>query len=93
MPGISVEERKIIAIKDTAGTPIKPGDDLLIRKGGEDILCMFKALDGGYFITETTDGKHENKYRVASIETCVVVESISFRNKDQKLIRENKEDK
>lgn len=93
MPGISVEERKIIAIKDTAGNPIHPGDDLLIRKGGEDILCMFKALDGGYFVTETTDGKHENKYRVASIETCVVVESISFRNKDQELIRENKEDK
>lgn len=76
MPGLNIEERKIVDIKDTSGHIIRSGDRLLIRKGGEDIFCRFKALEGGYFVTETADGENENKYRVASIEHCEIVSEI-----------------
>nr|WP_325300222.1 hypothetical protein [uncultured Dysosmobacter sp.] len=79
MPGLNIEEKKVVTIRDSLDNEIKPGTTILIRKQGEDILCSFKALEGGYFKTETMDGAHQNKYRVASIESCKTVEAFTIK--------------
>ena len=79
MPGLSIAEKMVVTIRDSFDNEIIPGAMILIRKQGEDILCNFKALEGGYFKTETIDGVRENKYRVASIESCKTVEDITFK--------------
>lgn len=91
MPGLNIEERKIVEIKGTSGHIIRPGDILLIRKGGEDIFCRFHILNGGYFVTETVDGKHKNKYRVASIERCEILSEIISKY-GAEAAKENKEE-
>lgn len=84
MPGIDISEIKTIAVKDSNGWTIKPGDKLLIRTSrGEDIVCVFSGVSGGYFTTTTLDGETENKYRVASIERCQIMDTIILR-KDRK---------
>lgn len=80
MPGIDISEIKTIAVKDSDGSEIKKGDKLLIRTGrGEDIVCIFDRVAGGYFTTTTLDGSTENKYRVASIERCQILKEITLR--------------
>lgn len=91
MPGISIEEKKIVEIKDSCGNVLHPGDPMMIRKGDEDIFCTFIALEGGYFKTKTADGAHENKYRVASIERCEVVENIIYKKESKKEVLDHGE--
>lgn len=46
---------------------------------GEDIVCRFKEVAGGYFVTTTLDGEIENKYRIGSILKCQILYGITYR--------------
>lgn len=68
--GIKITETKVIEVLDSDGQMLKKGYPIMLRIKNQDIVCRFKAIENGYFVTETLDGKHENKYRQGSIETC-----------------------
>lgn len=67
---IEITETKVVEVKDSNGQPISKGDPILVRIKNQDIVCRFKAIANGYFVTETLDGAHENKYRQGSIQHC-----------------------
>ena len=73
---IKVTETKVVEVLDSNGYAIKAGEMIMLRIKGEDIVCRFKEIGNGYFVTETMDGKHENKYRQGSIEKCVHIAGI-----------------
>ena len=73
---ITIEETRIIEVKDSKGQPFQKGDPIMLRIKNEDIVCRFKAIANGYFVTETLDGAHENKYRQGSIDNCVRISGI-----------------
>lgn len=85
MPGISIKEETIKTITDSDGYTIKPGTPLQIRTNrGEDLLCRFVAIEGGYFVTSTMDGAIQNKYRVASIESSKSIKEITYKETEVK---------
>jgi len=71
---ISIIENKVVVIKDCNGREVTSGNTIILRikkdRKKEDVVCRFKALEGGYFVTQTLDGEHENKYRKGSIDNC-----------------------
>ena len=80
MAGINISEVKTVAVKDSDDLEIRPGDQIMIRNNrGEDIVCRFKEVAGGYFVTTTLDGEIENKYRIGSILKCQIIYGITYR--------------
>ena len=73
---IKVTETKVIEVLDSNGKVLHKGYPIILRIKGEDIVCRFQEIANGYFVTETLDGKHENKYRQASIDGCVHISEI-----------------
>ncbi len=84
MAGISIETNTTVSVNSSLGTPINPGDKIIIRAGSEDIICKFVEVSKGYFKTTTLDGQQENKYRLSTITESSVVESISVESKESK---------
>lgn len=80
MAGVNISEIKTVAVKDSDGLDIEPGDQIMIRNNrGEDVVCAFKGVSGGYFVTTTMDGENVNKYRIGSIQRCQVLYGITYR--------------
>lgn len=51
--GISVHEVTQVRVSDSEGNAMNQGDTIVLRIDTEDILCVFKGIESGYFITET----------------------------------------
>lgn len=80
---IQITETKIIDVLDSDGHVIRNGQPIMLRIKNEDIVCRFKEVKNGYFVTETLDGEHENKYRQGSIEKCKRISGIiAYENKE-----------
>lgn len=62
---------------------MNPGDTIILRIDTEDILCVFKGIESGYFITETREDNIRNRYRVKSIKKSKVVKSASVDAADE----------
>lgn len=75
--GISVHEVTQVRVSDSEGNAMNPGDTIILRIDTEDILCVFKGIESGYFITETRDDGIRNRYSVKSIKKSKVVKSAS----------------
>lgn len=76
--GISVHEVTQVRVSDSEGNAMNQGDTIVLRIDTEDILCVFKGIESGYFITETCEDGIRNRYRVKSIEV-----SDAFYNRHQ----------
>ena len=50
--GISVHEVTQVRVSDSEGNAMNQGDTIVLRIDTEDILCVFKGIESGYFITE-----------------------------------------
>ena len=74
--GIKVTETKVVEVRDSNDQVLQAGYPIMLRIKGEDIVCRFKEIGNGYFVTETLDGEHENKYRQGSIESCKRISGI-----------------
>lgn len=48
-----------------------------------EILCVFKGIESGYFITETCEDGIRNRYRVKSIKKSKVVKNASVDAADE----------
>lgn len=59
------------------------GDTIVLRIDTEDILCVFKGIESGYFITETCEDGIRNRYRVKSIKKSKVVKNASVDAADE----------
>lgn len=70
MSSITMTEIKRLEVRDSDNNLIGRGCPIVLRIKDQDIVCRFIAIDKGYFVTETLDGEHENKYRLGSIEHC-----------------------
>lgn len=81
--GISVHEVTQVRVSDSEGNAMNPGGTIILRIDTEDILCVFKGIESGYFITETRDDGIRNRYRVKSIKKSKVVKSASVDAADE----------
>ena len=75
--GIKVTETKVVEVTDSDGKVLRKGYPIMLRIKGQDIVCRFVGMSNGYFVTETLDGKHENKYRLGSIESCQRISGVT----------------
>lgn len=57
--GISVHEVTQVRVSDSEGNAMNQGDTIVLRIDTEDILCVFKGIESGYFITETCRGRNQ----------------------------------
>lgn len=73
---LNITKTEVINITDDNGQPITKGIPIMLRIKNEDVVCRFVGIKSGYFVTETLDGAHENKYRTGSIEGCVRISGI-----------------
>lgn len=73
---LNITKTEVINITDDNGQPITKGIPIMLRIKNEDVVCRFVGIKSGYFVTETLDGAHENKYRTGSIENCVRISGI-----------------
>lgn len=73
---LNITKMSVIDITDDNGQKIIKGSPIMLRIQNEDIVCRFVGIRSGYFVTETLDGAHENKYRTGSIENCVKISGI-----------------
>ena len=73
---LNITKTEVINITDDNGQEITKGTPIMLRIKNEDIVCRFVGIKSGYFVTETLDGAHENKYRTGSIESCVRISGI-----------------
>ena len=87
MAGINVKQQVIQEFSDSYGNEIHEGDLLLlcIKKAEktENVLCVFKGIESGYFITETCEDGIRNRYRVKSIKKSKVVKNASVDAADE----------
>lgn len=83
MAGLTVNEVTRIEVSDSEGNAMNPGDTIILRIDTEDILCVFKGIESGYFITETCEDNIRNRYRVKSIKKSKVVKSASVDAADE----------
>lgn len=82
--GISVHEVTQVRVSDSEGNAMNPGDTIILRIDTEDILCVFKGIESGYFITETCEDGIRNRYRrVKSIKKSKVVKNASVDAADE----------
>lgn len=77
MAGLTVNEVTRIEVSDSEGNAMHQGDTIILRIDTEDILCVFKGIESGYFITETCEDGIRNRYRVKSIKKSKVVKNAS----------------
>lgn len=77
--GISVHEVTQVRVSDSEGNAILS----VLRIDTEDILCVFKGIESGYFITETCEDGIRNRYRVKSIKKSKVVKNASVDAADE----------
>ena len=73
---LNITKKEVINITDDNGLEITTGTPIILRIQNADIVCRFVGIRSGYFVTETLDGAHENKYRTGSIENCVRISGI-----------------
>lgn len=73
--GISVNEVTEVVVRDSRGELMYEGDSILLRIDTEDIYCVFKGIESGYFITETHEDRIRNRYRVKSIKKSKIIKS------------------
>ena len=73
---LNITKTEVINITDDNGQKITKGTPIMLRIKNEDIVCRFVGIMSGYFVTETLDGEHANKYRTGSIENCVRISGI-----------------
>ena len=78
--GISVHEVTQVRVSDSEGNQ---GDTIVLRIDTEDILCVFKGIESGYFITETCEDGIRSRYRVKSIKKSKVVKNASVDAADE----------
>ena len=81
--GISVHEVTQVRVSDSEGNAMNQGDTIVLRIDTEDILCVFKGIESGYFITETCEDGIRNRYRVKSIKKSKVVKNASVDAADE----------
>ena len=77
MAGLTVNEVTRIEVSDSEGNAMHQGDTIILRIDTEDILCVYKGIESGYFITETCEDGIRNRYRVKSIKKSKVVKNAS----------------
>lgn len=74
---IDIKKYEVTEIRDCEGNLVKEGDEIILRNyRNEDVVCIFDGLRGGYFITKTTDGKHEIKYILKKVQEIRVLEKM-----------------
>lgn len=71
--GISVHEVTQVRVSDSEGNAMNQGDTIVLRIDTEDIYCVFKGIESGYFITETHEDRIRNRYRVKSIKKSKII--------------------
>ncbi len=86
---VDVKEIKVIEVRDSNGNVLLEDYPIMIRIKNQDIVCAFKEIANGYFVTKTLDGEHENKYRQGSIEHCQRISGI--RKWPEPLVSEKRE--
>lgn len=72
-----------VRVSDSEGNAMNQGDTIVLRIDTEDILCVFKGIESGYFITETCEDGIRNRYRVKSIKKSKVVKNASVDAADE----------
>ena len=66
---IDIKKYEVTEIRDCEGNLVEEGDEIILRNyRNEDVVCIFDGLRGGYFITKTTDGKHEIEYILKKVQ-------------------------
>ena len=84
MAGLKIEKQELLTVRGSDGSEVKIDDIVVMRTyRDEDVLCRYKGMQEGYIITETMDGKTENRYRVNSIADCKVVKHIEIRKGEE----------
>lgn len=74
---IDIKKYEVTEIRDREGNLVKEGDEIILRNyRNEDVVCIFDGLRGGYFITKTTDGKHEIKYILKKVQEIRLLEKM-----------------
>lgn len=74
---IDIKKYEVIEIRDCEGNLVEEGDEIILRNyRNEDVVCIFDGLRGGYFITKTTDGKHEIKYILKKVQEIRLLEKM-----------------
>lgn len=73
--GVAIQYETVTRIMASDGLPVAKGDHLLLLIKGQNIVCNFIGLEGGYFRTRPDVGGdgEEIKYRISSIEKCLHV--------------------
>lgn len=66
---IDIKKYEVTEIRDCEGNLVEQGDEIILRNyRNEDVVRIFDGLRGGYFITKTTDGKHEIEYILKKVQ-------------------------
>ena len=74
---IDIKKYEVTEIRDREGNLVEEGDEIILRNyRNEDVVCIFDGLRGGYFITKTTDGKHEIKYILKKVQEIRLLEKM-----------------
>lgn len=74
---IDIKKYEVTEIRDCEGNLVEKGDEIILRNyRNEDVVCIFDGLRGGYFITKTTDGKHEIKYILKKVQEIRLLEKM-----------------
>lgn len=74
---IDIKKYEVTEIRDCEGNLVEEGDEIILRNyRNEDVVCVFGGLRGGYFITKTTDGKHEIKYILKKVQEIRLLEKM-----------------
>lgn len=74
---IDIKKYEVTEIRDCEGNLVEEGNEIILRNyRNEDVMCIFDGLRGGYFITKTTDGKHEIKYILKKVQKIRLLEKM-----------------
>lgn len=72
--GINIKRLEQVILTDSYGSPIEPGDAIIIRAADQDVICVYKGIDDGYFVTLTLDTETTNRYRMRTIKSSLKVD-------------------
>ena len=81
--GISVHEVTQVRVSDSEGNAMNQGDTIVLRIDTEDILCVFKGIESGYFITETCAHRIKNRHPVKNKKKSKEVKNASVDAADE----------